>query len=247
MSAVCSSATIGAVLHDPHARARLLGAKEIVRGHEHRRATLAEPADELGEFVGRLGVEARGGLVEQQHVGPFGRGDGNTDLLPHSLGVASDALIDLIRPQAGVDEIAHQLVAVERAVGGQAREVLEVLEAGEIPVQHHRFGDVRDVALAADRIARDVDAAHTGFAARGGHEVEKEADGGRLAGAIRAQQAEHFARMDVERERVERGDVAIALGEGAGREERRRCALGRRRGGGHGGSVGSRSGGARCG
>jgi hypothetical protein len=45
----------------------------------------------------------------------------------------------------------------------------------------------------------------------GGRERAEDADGGGLAGAVRAEQTEHLALVDGERDARERGDLLVAL------------------------------------
>ena len=79
------------VLHDADARPGLLGAEQVVRGHQHRDAVCAQLLQQVGELVRRLGVETRRRLVEQQRLRALGQRDGDADLLPHALRVGADA------------------------------------------------------------------------------------------------------------------------------------------------------------
>ena len=99
---------------------------------------------------------------------------------------------------------------VARVVGPprERAEVLEVLEAAEILVEHHLLGDVGEVPLGLERLLRDVDPVDACRPGRRLDEVEEEVDRGRLAGAVGAEQTEHLAGLDRERQVVE-GDVRI--------------------------------------
>jgi hypothetical protein len=57
-------------------------------------------------------------------------------------------------------------------------------------------------------VADDVEAGHPRLAAVGARERGQDLDGGRLAGAVRAEQAEDRPRLDSEAEPVERADAA---------------------------------------
>src|SRR6185312_11422678 len=54
----------------PGAVAELGGLVEVVRGEQDRRSLALEQADEVPEVATGLGVESRGGLVEEQQLGP---------------------------------------------------------------------------------------------------------------------------------------------------------------------------------
>src|SRR5690606_20486944 len=57
----------------------LLGLVEVVRGEQDARALVAEAADELPELAPRLGVEARGRLVEEEQLGAPDDAEGDVD------------------------------------------------------------------------------------------------------------------------------------------------------------------------
>ena len=79
------------------------------------------------------------------------------------------------------------------------------------------------------RIGHDVDAGDRGRALGGRRERGEDADGGGLAGAVVAEQAEDGAGRDVEVEVAQRPEVAVALAEAAGDDAA--AALGGRAGG----------------
>jgi hypothetical protein len=54
--------------HDADLRRRLLGAEQVVGGHEHGYATLAQPEQEPRKLVRGGRVEPRHGLIEQEDV-----------------------------------------------------------------------------------------------------------------------------------------------------------------------------------
>ena len=199
------------VPHDAHARAGLLGAKQIMRRHEHRDAPFPEPPEQLGELVRSLRIETRRRLVEEQRVGLLGDGDGDADLLAHALGVLRHPALHCVARQAGADEDVGQARRGQRFPPAQRGKVLQVLQAAEVAVQHHLLGDVGQAPLRLQGLGRDVEAGHVHAAGRRLDESQKQVDGGRLAGAVRAQQTVDLGWSDAE---VEAGDglhVAVAL------------------------------------
>jgi hypothetical protein len=69
---------------------------------------------------------------------------------------------------------------------------------------------LRHVAEAGARVEIDRPAAPAHLAAVGLEHAEDDPHRRRLAGAVRADEAEELARLDLEREPVERDDVAVA-------------------------------------
>src|SRR5674476_1296528 len=85
-------------------------------------------------------------------------------------------------------------------------EVLDGLAAGEAVVERELAGDVADAAVDGDRVGRRFDAEDTRATRGRPDQVEEGADRGRLAGAVRAKEAEHLALRDGE---VDLDDPAV--------------------------------------
>ena len=214
------------VPHDADARAGFLGAKQVVRRHEHRDAPIAQPSEQLRELVRGLRVEAGRRLVEQQRVGLLGDGDGDADLLAHALGVLGHPALHRVARQARADQDVGEPLGSQRSPPAQRGEVLQVLQAAEVAVQHHLLGDVGQAPLGLQGLGGDIEAGHVHAAGRRLEEPQKQVDGGRLAGAVRAQQTVDLGWSDAEVEARDGLHVAIALGqrprlENGGRRDRR--------------------------
>ena len=79
-----------------------LGLEQQVRAHEDGLAVLGHLVDEAEHGAGRLGVEARGRLVEEQQVGLVEHGAGQREAGAHAGGVAADLLVERVGdPEAG--------------------------------------------------------------------------------------------------------------------------------------------------
>ena len=63
-----------AVAQDRHAIADFVHLVEKMRDEEDRDALVAQPADEREQRLNLVGIEARGGLVEDQHARVGGHG-----------------------------------------------------------------------------------------------------------------------------------------------------------------------------
>ena len=84
----------------------------------------------------------------------------------------------------------------------------EVLAAGGVAVGAVLLADDADRVADAHRLGEHVEAGDAGAARVGAGERGEDPDGGGLAGAVGAEQAEDGARLDREVEAVERADVA---------------------------------------
>ena len=154
-------------------------------------------------------------LVEEQHL-----------RLVHQRPRDHHALRLPAREQVGLDvaalaqpELLEQLVGPRGRLGGRHAVVGGV--KGQVAADRHRavevaaLGDDREHAPGPHRVGADVDAADHRPAAGGLHARGQHPDRGRLAGAVRAEQAEHLAGLDRERDPVDRVDrrLRVALDE----------------------------------
>ena len=201
--------------HDPPAvddrelRRQPVGLLEVVRGQQDRHALLArEPLDLRPHLGARLGVEPGGGLVEEQHLRAVEQAHGDVEPALHAAGVG----LHLARGGVGEPEALERLghPALQLGAGDPVELALdhEVLAAGGVGVDAVLLAHDADRMADAHRLGEDVETGHAGAARVGAGEGGEDADGGALAGAVGAQQAEHGARLDLEVEAVERAHVA---------------------------------------
>ena len=95
--------------------------------------------------------------------------------------------------------------------GRRRRRRSEVLADGQVVVEAEALGHVADAPLHVLRLAAHVEAEHARPARGGGEQAAEHADGGGLARAVAAQQAEHLAFPHGEAEVVDGGEGAEAL------------------------------------
>jgi hypothetical protein len=100
----------------------------------------------------------------------------------------------------------------------KVREVLDGLATGEVAVEGDVGGQVADAAADLERIDVTVQPEQLRAPRCGVVQVEKAADGGRLAGAVGPEEAEDLARTNLEAERIDGGEVAEVLAELIGRD-----------------------------
>ena len=116
----------------------------------------------------------------------------------------------------------------------QPRDQLQRLDAAQVRIQERLVGQVADVALERDRVGVAVAAQDGGAPRARAQQAHQQADGRRLARAVRPQEPHHLARLDAQVQIVDRRLVAEPLAEADGLDHaggvrrRRRRRSGRR-------------------
>src|SRR5581483_774709 len=214
-----------AVAHHRDAVGELLGLVEVVRRQQHRLAELAQRADHLPRGASRGRVEARRRLVEEHEVGVADERDAEVEaplltarerLDPRvALLVEADErdhLVDV--PGLGVVAGEHRVRLVDR----EARPQLRVLQHDADPLAELRAGPLRVVPQHAHVAGVPVAVAL------------EDLDRRRLPGAVRPEQAEHLALVDLEVDAAYRLVLAVRLPQAADLDRvhrsRRVCAQG---------------------
>ena len=178
-----------------------------------RLSCVREPLDLGPQRDPRLRVEPRRRLVEEEHARPVDEADRNVEPPLHPTGVAAR---DAVGGLAQADELEQFVDAGAQGRAGHAVDPAlehEVLAPGRLPVHAGLLCDVPDRAAHAVRVANDVFAGDDRASGVGSRQRRERAHGRRLAGAVRAEQSEHLAVADGERDAVERLDLLVALAE----------------------------------
>jgi hypothetical protein len=174
---------------------------------------------ETGEVVAERGrghrVEAGRRLVEEDEAGPMEEGPGYGQLLLHAAAPTARLFTPALPETEVAQELADASPAVRRAQAPDAAVVLEVVLGAEALVDPALLEqgprESPDLAGARGHVAAE----DLGPAAARLEKAEEEADGGRLAGPVRAEEAEDDAGRDLEVEALEgrdRLEVAAQLG-----------------------------------
>jgi hypothetical protein len=169
------------------------------------------PRPLISSRVSMLRVEARGRLVEDQHVGV------GQDRLgqPHALAIALGEPADQRGAPVGDTRLVHRLVDLPLALlardaldlGAEVQERLDV----HVRVERRGLGDVADAPLDLQRLLEHVEAGDARRALRGRQVAGQDAHGGGLPGAVGPEEAEDLALLDPERDAVHRRRPAVAL------------------------------------
>ena len=213
--------------------ADLLDLGEQVTGQEHGDAPAGQGAQQRAELGDARRIHPVGRLVEQQQRGLAHQRGREAESLLHALGVALELAVRG-RAEAGRRQHPADLARRSRQRRPGQGQHLQVAPPGE-PRVEGRFLDHRAEEGQPVRVTGRAPV-HPGPARGGRDQPEEDAQRGRLARAVRAQEAEHLARPDVQIQPVERGDAAVSLGQ----------ALAPDHAGHGGGSNDARDGAARC-
>ena len=182
------------------ARAEPVGLLEVLRREQDRRAGAGELAHGVPDRCTAARVEAGRRLVEEQDLRAAQQADGQVEASPHTAGVLTGGAVG----SALEVETAEQLVGMQPGRPSphvvQAGEHLQVLPAAQQLV--HRSELSRDADARADpgRVGGDVDPGDAGAAGVEAEQRAEDPDGGRLAGAVRAEHADLRSRQEGERD-----------------------------------------------
>ena len=145
-----------------------------------------------------IGSSARDRLVEQDDGRTADEGLGDAEPLAHPARVGRGPAVGGIGDADPAREGVDTLLAV--AVGAaEARDVAQRLAAGHPAVEPRVLGEVAELAAVLAG-SRDRDAVDRRAAGRRAGEAGEDLEGGRLAGAVRAEKAEDGAGRHVEGE-----------------------------------------------
>jgi len=109
----------------------------------------------------------------------------------------------------------------------QVGDELEEPERGHFPVRRRALGQVPDAGLGADRVGLDIVAVDRGTTRRRSDESGQHPHCGRLAGPVRAEEAEHFPGPHFEAQVVDGRQRAVAFGQVFGLDHGRQIRISR--------------------
>ena len=194
-----------AVVDDHDVVRQAVGLLQVLGGQQDRRAPVHQRLEHVPQLDAGARVEARGGLVEEQHLGPGDERRGQVEAAAHAARVRLHQPVGRRRP-------GRTAPAARRR--GRARRGGPRWCSSPIIWRFSRpVSSASTVASCAARpmqlahVARrrqHVEAGHARRARVGDGQGGEDADGGGLPGAVRPEQAADGARGDLERDAVER-------------------------------------------
>ena len=158
-----------------------------------------------------LGVQAGRRFVQEQHLGAMDEAEGDVEAAPHAARVRLHHPVGCVGDPDELEELGDAVAKLPSAHALHAPLEHEILAAGAVLVDARVLRHVADRApdgagLAADVVARDLRPAGVHPAQRG-----EDADGRRLARAVRTEQAEDLALAHGEGNAGQRLHALVAL------------------------------------
>src|SRR6202521_4692576 len=191
-----------------------------VGGEEDRLPFLTKVLEDVLHLTGTVWIQAHGRFVEEEHLWVMEQGGGQRHLLAHAARVAGK---EVVAAFVQVEELQQRL---DPAIAKAALDVVEVTRkleefpGAQLVVERRGIRHVPDPGLRSLRLGHDVDARHPGAATGGAQQAHQHLDGGRLAGAVGAQEAEQLPRSHLQIQVLHGRQAAVPLGQEPGGEHR---------------------------
>ena len=195
-----------------------LGLVHVVRADQDGHAAFGEAVDLVPELAPGLGVDAGGGLVEQEQLRLVQDGGGQRQALLPAARERPRELALAVGETQPLERFGHPLPTSVHGV--EPGDEAEILLDAEILVEAEALGHVADLALDRPRLPDDVVAETGAAAAVGRQQPAQHADGRGLAAAVGAEEAADLAALDLDGEVVDHGARAEALDQAAGIDDR---------------------------
>src|SRR4051794_24992978 len=198
-----------------------VGLLEVLGREKDGGALVGELAHRVPDAGSADGVEPGRRLVEEDDRPRHEQARGEVEAAAHAARVGADEAVGRC---GEVEALEHLGAALARRAGRQALqpgEQDEVLATGEALVERGLLAGEGDLLADGGGVADDVVAADERAPAVRHEEGGEDADGGRLAGAVVAEQAAGLARRDLE---VDAGERARGERSTSRRSSRPRCA-----------------------
>ena len=181
-------------------------------GAQDNRVVAAQVFDEGAAFNNLLGVQAHGGLVQNEHRGVANQGLGNAHALLVALGQVADKpvkdVLNLHQPADFLDMLLPGELGLFQLV-----HKIQVFLYRHIHVQGRQLRQVANHLFHLARLLQGVLARYSHLAGGGGEVACDDVHRGGLASAVGPQEPNNGALLDFKTHAVQRQVLAIALGE----------------------------------
>src|SRR5258707_12631395 len=207
-----------AAVHDGEPVAQALGFLHEMRGEQQGFAFLRQAAKPLPDQVARLRVEPRGGLVHEQQLRVVDQRARQGQAPLHAAGERVDPRIGAPLEAGELEQRRNALRHLARRQPEIAAEDEQVLGHGEVGIEivelrHHADAGARLARPGRHRLAEQLDLARVRHA-----QAEAQPQRGRLAGAVRPEQAEALAALDGKIDARHHLERPVGLAQPAGRQ-----------------------------
>ncbi len=201
------------MVDDTDHRAQLRQLRKDVAGDDDGLAHPAELTKDLAHLDARPRVETGCRLIQQEHDGIVDESPGQAQSLLHPARKSVDSLVAPFRQADELEQFVHnRFAAMLRLAVARGVEV-KVLGNSELVVDAKEVRHVADPAVHLLRLFGDVCATDRSVSAGGFQERREYPEGRRFPGAVRPDKAEDLTFGHLKRDIVERGSLAIDLGQ----------------------------------
>ena len=193
---------------DSDAVGEVLCLVEVVRREQDRLAELPQRTQRLPGLAPRVRVEARGRLVEEDQLRVADEPEPKVETPPLAAREAAHENVPLVLQPDQLDDLVDRPRAL--VVAGEQAQALD--DAQRLVHRRGLEDDADPLAPLAARVRR-VDSQHLDLARVALAVALEDLDRGRLARAVRAEQAEDLAALDLEADPADRLELAVRLAE----------------------------------
>jgi hypothetical protein len=207
------------VVHDHQPVAQLLGLVHVVRRQDQRDAALLEPEQPVPDHVPGLRVQPGGGLVEDQDLRLVDERAGDRQAALQAAGQRVDLVPGPVRE---LDEIEQRVGPLPDDPAGQAEVPAvdeQVLPDGQLDVEGVLLGDHAEPGPDRGPVPDRIEAEDGHLAVRRRRDAADHPHRRGLSRAVRPQEAERLAAVQVEIDPVYRREIPEPLGQAARTDE----------------------------
>ena len=198
-------------IDDDDLLAGLLDLGQDVRA-ENDGVLAGEILDEIACLVDLLGVEAGGGLVENQDVRIVNDGLCEANALPVAFGQFAEKLVSDVGDGTAFRDVIDTLLQLGAGEAFQLADKFEVLGGFHLRIDGRRLGKIANPLLHLERLIEDVEAGDLCGSCRGRHEAGQHAHRRGLARSVGAEESYDLAFGDLKRDLVDSGGACVPFG-----------------------------------
>ena len=190
---------------------QLIGFLQVLGGQQQRRPLAPQLAHDGPDLVAAARIQARGRLVEEQHLRARQQARRDVELAAHAAGVGPGRPVSRLRQVEPLEQLAGAAAGLLAGQLEQAAEHLQVLAPGQQLVDRRELPRQADQLADSGRLPRDVAAEDLRPARIRRQQRGQDADQRGLARPVRAEQAKHHPRWDLEPGTIQRHGRPEAL------------------------------------
>ena len=183
---------------------------------EDDRLPACQRAHVLAHLDAALRVQSGFGLVQHDDIGIVHQGHGQVEPALHPAGERAGQLVAFVGQPQVVEQLFAPPAGVAPAHAVHLAHELQLFDAGQPFPQHDILRAHADARTRRRSAVVNGQAAHHHAPRIRLQQATHHADGGRLAGPVRPEEAEHLTLVDVQRQVVHRDECAVAFGQALG-------------------------------